>query len=93
MFLAATPLMNQQIIYVSIAVVTPVQIKAAIFKAQTVSTSKRDIMNKLLIKYTKLRIAELCEVQPKTVHNWFKKNNIPHWAIEILGFTIEDIQE
>ena len=47
-------------------------------------------MNKLLKKYTKLKIAELCGVQPKTVHNWFKKKNIPFWAIEKLGFEIKD---
>jgi hypothetical protein len=45
-------------------------------------------MNKILKHYTKLRIAEICEVQPKTVHNWFVKDNMPHWAIDRLGFTI-----
>ena len=45
-------------------------------------------MNKLLEKYTKLRIAEICEVQPKTVHNWFVKNNMPFWALEKLDFHI-----
>ncbi len=45
-------------------------------------------MDIILKYYTKLRIAEICGVQPKTVHNWFVKNNMPHWAIERLGFKI-----
>ena len=47
-------------------------------------------MNNLLKKYTKLKIAELCGVQRKTVHNWFVKNNMPFWAIEKLGFEINE---
>ena len=46
-------------------------------------------MDKLLEAYTKLRIAEICGVQPKTVHNWFVKNNMPYWAIERLNFEIQ----
>ena len=48
-------------------------------------------MNKLLETYTKLRIAELCGVQPKTVHNWFVKNNMPFWAIERLGYEVSNV--
>ena len=53
-------------------------------------------MGKLLKKYTKLRIAEICGVQPKTVHNWFAKNNMPYWAFKKLGYapyTRKEIQE
>lgn len=46
-------------------------------------------MDKLLQHYTKLRIAEICGVQPKTVHNWFVNENMPFWAIERLGFEIQ----
>ena len=50
-------------------------------------------MNKILQHYTKLRIAKICGVQPKTVHNWFVKNNMPFWAIEKLGFEVSEIKE
>ena len=48
-------------------------------------------MNKLLKKYTKLRISEICGVQPKTVHNWFKLNSMPFWAVEKLDFEIKEV--
>lgn len=53
-------------------------------------------MNKILGKYTKLRIAEICGVQPKTVYNWFEKKNMPYWAFRKLGYeplSMDDIQK
>jgi hypothetical protein len=46
-------------------------------------------IDKILEKYSKAEIIRKCEVSHSTVYNWIKKNNMPMWAIEVLGFKTE----
>jgi hypothetical protein len=55
--------------------------------------TNEESMDNILQYYNKTQIATICDVQPKTVYNWFKNINMPYWALYKLGFRIPDKPE
>ncbi len=50
-------------------------------------------MDKILERYTRAEIANVCAVTYRTVLNWIARDTMPLWALHKLGFTVAQIKK